>query len=359
MMIVKFAMTVRISSQKMVALGGVLGCVLATVTQAQTQSAPYYQSKTIRLIVGSPTGGLYDQYARILARAMPRHIPGNPEIIVQNMPGGGSLVASNYVYGLAKPDGLTIGMVGSGVYLDQLLGRNEVKYDVRKFVWLGSVDQRDLLLYVRADTPWKSMDDLFTTPEPPKCGSTGGTADLTAIMTTVLAEALGLKFKIVSGYQGGNAIDLAFQRGEVNCRATGFTTHFSREPFLTWHKEGFDRHLIQSGNKRDARLPDTPTLLELMERKKTPEMSRRVARVMLLSGILGRPMLAPPNLAADRTQILREAYLKAFGEPDVIAEAKSSRLEIQTLSGEEVEIQMREAVNQPREVVERVKKLSE
>jgi len=84
------------------------------------------------------------------------------------MPGGGSLVASNYVYGLAKPDGLTIGMVGSGVYLDQLLGRNEVKYDVRKFVWLGSVDQRDLLLYVRADTPWKSMDDLFTTPEPPK-----------------------------------------------------------------------------------------------------------------------------------------------------------------------------------------------
>jgi hypothetical protein len=203
------------------------------------------------------------------------------------------------------------------------------------------------------------MDDLFSTPEPPKCGSTGGTADLTAIMTTVLGEALGLKFKIVSGYQGGTAIDLAFQRGEVNCRATGFTTHFSREPFLTWHKEGFDRHLIQSGNKRDARLPETPNLLELMERKKTPEMSRRVARVMLLSGTLGRPMLAPPNLPADRAQILREAYLKAFSEPDVLAEAKSSRLEIQTLSGEEVEIQMREAVNQPREVVERVKKLSE
>jgi tripartite-type tricarboxylate transporter receptor subunit TctC len=178
-------------------------------------------------------------------------------------------------------------------------------------------------------------------------------------MTTVLEEALGLKFKIVSGYQGGNAIDLAFQRGEVNCRTTGFTTHFSREPFLTWHKEGFDRHLVQSGNNRDARLPDTPTLHEFMERKKTPEISRRVARVMLLSGTLGRPMLAPPNLPADRTQILREAYLKAFGEPDVIAEAKSSRLEIQTLSGEEVEIQMREAVNQPREVVERVKKLSE
>jgi tripartite-type tricarboxylate transporter receptor subunit TctC len=359
MVIVKFPMIAKIFSRKIMTLAAILSLILITVTQVQAQPAPYYQGKTIRLIVGSPTGGLYDQYARILARAMPRHIPGNPEIIVQNMPGGGSLVASNYVYGLAKPDGLTIGMVGSGVYLDQLLGRSEVKYDVRRFVWLGSVDQRDLLLYVRADTPWKSVDDLFTTAEPPKCGSTGGTADLTAIMTTVLEEALGLKFKIVSGYQGGNAIDLAFQRGEVNCRTTGFTTHFSREPFLTWHKEGFDRHLVQSGNNRDARLPDTPTLHEFMERKKTPEISRRVARVMLLSGTLGRPMLAPPNLPADRTQILREAYLKAFGEPDVIAEAKSSRLEIQTLSGEEVEIQMREAVNQPREVVERVKKLSE
>jgi len=167
MVIVKFPMIAKIFSRKIMTLAAILSLILITVTQVQAQPAPYYQGKTIRLIVGSPTGGLYDQYARILARAMPRHIPGNPEIIVQNMPGGGSLVASNYVYGLAKPDGLTIGMVGSGVYLDQLLGRNEVKYDVRRFVWLGSVDQRDLLLYVRADTPWKSMDDLFTTSEPP------------------------------------------------------------------------------------------------------------------------------------------------------------------------------------------------
>lgn len=352
-------MFTKMLSSKITVRVGMLSLLFAIVTQLEAQTAPYYQGKTIRLIVGSPTGGLYDQYARILARFMPRHIPGNPEIIVQNMPGGGSLVASNYVYGLAKPDGLTIGMVGSGVYLDQLLVRREVKYDVRKFVWLGSVDQRDLLLYVRADSPWKTIDDIFSTTDLPKCGSTGGTADLTAIMTTALGEALGLKFRIVSGYQGGNAIDLAFQRGEVNCRTTGFTTHFSREPFLTWHKEGFDRHLIQSGSNRDARLPETPTLHELMDKKKPQEISRQVARVMLLSGTLGRPMLAPPNLPADRTQILRQAFLKAFSEPEVLAEAKSNRLEIQTLSGEEVEIQMREAVNQSHQVVERIKKLSE
>jgi tripartite-type tricarboxylate transporter receptor subunit TctC len=333
-------------------------CSLLFHAGARAQSAPFFQGKTIRIIVGFTSGGLYDQYARILGRQMPKHIPGNPSIIVQNMPGAGSLTATNYIYGIAKPDGLTLGMPGSGIYLDQLLERKEATFDVRKLTWLGSVDQRDLLLYMKADTPWKSIEDLLSATEPPKCGATG-TSDLTTIVVNVLEETLGIKLSNVRGYPGGAEIDLAIEKGEIQCRGTGITTHFAREPYFTWHKTGFDRHLVQTGAKKDPRLPDAPTLNELMDKRKTANISRNVARVMLVSATLGRPLIGSPGMPADRIKILREAYLKAFQEPEVIEEAKKTHLELSTLSGAEVEKQMREVMNQPREVVERVKGLAE
>src|SRR6187431_1494349 len=131
--------------------------MLSHVQTTSAQPVPFYKDKTIRIIVGFTSGGLYDQYARLLARHMGKYIPGNPTVIVQNMPGAGSLSATNYIYGVAKPDGLTLGMPGSGIYLDQLLGRKEAMFDVTKLLWLGSVDQRDLVLYMRADAPWKSI----------------------------------------------------------------------------------------------------------------------------------------------------------------------------------------------------------
>ncbi len=322
------------------------------------QQTPYYEGKTIRIIVGFSSGGLYDQYARILARHMPRFIPGKPTIIVQNMPGAGSLSATNYVYGVAKPDGLTLAMPGSGIYLDQLLGRKEASFDVRKLAWIGSVDQRDLVLYTKADTPWRSLEDIANAAAAPKCGATG-TSDLTTIMLNILDETLGLKLNNVRGYPGGAEIDLAIEKGEIHCRGTGITTHFAREPYFTWHKTGFDRHLVQTGARRDSRLTEAPTLNELMDKKKTPEVSRNVARVMLVSATLGRPLIGTPGIPADRIKILRDAYLKAFTEPHVIEEAKKTNLDLETLPGAEVEKQIHEVMNQPREVIERVKKLSE
>ena len=137
----------------MVVVGWMLMSCLLSHRAALAQTAPFYQGKTIRIIVGFTTGGLYDQYARVFARHMPKYIPGNPNIIVQNMPGAGSLTATNYVYGVVKPDGLTLGMVGSGIYLDQLLERKEAQFDMRKLNYIGSVDQRDLVLYMKADAP--------------------------------------------------------------------------------------------------------------------------------------------------------------------------------------------------------------
>jgi tripartite-type tricarboxylate transporter receptor subunit TctC len=289
---------------------------------------------------------------------MGRHLPGNPTIIVQNMPGAGSLTSTNDVYSVAKPDGLTLGMPGSGIYLDQLLGRKEATFDVRKLTWLGSVDQRDLVLYMRADAPWKSIEDIANAKELPKCGSTG-TSDLTTILDNILEETLGIKMQEVRGYPGGVEIDLALEKGEIHCRGTGVTTHFAREPYFTWHKSGFDRHIVQTGNKKDPRMADAPTLLELMDKKKTSNFSRSVARALLVSATLGRPIMTSPGIPADRATALREAFLKTSKAPDVVEEARKSKLDLEILTGTEVENQIRDVMGQPKDVIERVKKLSE
>jgi tripartite-type tricarboxylate transporter receptor subunit TctC len=338
-------------------------CVITTSVMsayhADAQEAPFYQGKTLRIVVGFTAGGLYDQYARLLARYMGKHIPGNPNIIVQNMPGAGSIIATNYVANVAKPDGLTLGKIGSGIYLDQLLGVKEAQFDVRKMHFIGSVDQRDLLMYMRADAPWKSIEDILNAKDSPKCGATG-TSDLTTIMINIMEETLGTKFTNVRGYPGGVEIDLAIEKGELHCRGTGITTHFAREPYHTWHKNGFDRHILQTGVKKDSRVgDDVPTLPEIMDKRKTPAMSRSVAKLLLLSATVGRPLLTTPGVPPERVKLLREAYQKAFREPELLAEAKKSRIEVQPLAGEEVEKDFRDAMTQPPEVVARVKRLME
>jgi tripartite-type tricarboxylate transporter receptor subunit TctC len=140
---------------------------------ATAQPAPFFQGKTIRLVVGSPPGGFYDLAARLLARHMGKYLPGNPEIIVQNMPGASSLVATNYIYSVAKGDGLTIGMPLSYIYLDQLTGKPEVKFDVRKLSWIGALDKTPAILFIRSDTPYRTIEDVAKAKEPPKCGASG------------------------------------------------------------------------------------------------------------------------------------------------------------------------------------------
>jgi tripartite-type tricarboxylate transporter receptor subunit TctC len=210
---------------------------------------------------------------------------------------------------------------------------------------------------MKADAPWKSIEDVMNAKEAPKCGATG-TSDLTTIVSNILDETLGVKFQEVRGYPGGVEIDLALEKGEIHCRGTGITTHFAREPYFTWHKTGFDRHIVQTGAKKDPRIADAPTLVELMDKRKTSAFSRSVAKVMLVSATLGRPMVSTPGTPQDRVKTLREAYLKAFSDPEAIQEAKKGRMDLQALPGAEVETQIREVMNQPKDVIERVKKLS-
>lgn len=318
--------------------------------------APFYQGKTITIIVGSTAGTAYDIYARLIAQFMGKHIPGNPNIIVQNMAGAGSMIAANYIYAVSKPDGLTLASINPALYFNQLAGRKEVKYDWAKLTWIGSSDKSEHLLYMRADAPYKSLADVRKAAEPPKCGATGaGTTG--HYMPKLLEEILGTKFNIVAGYPGGGEIDLAAEKGEIMCRALTLAAYFGREPYHTWRKKGFARILMQTGRKRDQLLPDVPTLLELMDEFKTSESGRRLVTVILASSELGRPIVAPPALAPDRIKLLRESFLKTLSDPELLAEATKKKLEITPTRGEEMEVLARESVTQPPEIIERMKNL--
>ena len=155
----------------------------------------FFAGKTIRIVVGLPAGDAYDTYARILATYMGKHIPGNPTLMVQNMPGASSMITANYVYNVAKPDGLTFGSVLPSLYFDQLLGRKEVKFDWRKYSWLGSFESSNNLIYMRTDTPFKTIHDVTKATEPPKCGSTG-TGSPSYFLVKLLNEAIGTKFTV-------------------------------------------------------------------------------------------------------------------------------------------------------------------
>jgi tripartite-type tricarboxylate transporter receptor subunit TctC len=286
---------------------------------------------------------------------MGKYIPGNPRFIVQNMPGGGSMIAANYVYTVATPDGLTLGSVQPSLCIEQLAGRKEVQFDWAKFAWIGNPESIDRIFFMRADTPYKTLEDIRKAPEPPKCAAPApGT--LAYYFPRLLEDALGLKVNIVTGYGGAVDINLAIERGKVHCFAFSVQGFFSTEPSRTWAKTGFVRVLIQGGKKRDPRLPDVPTIWELMDRHKTPEQTKRLVRVLLAPEELGRVLFGPPGIPGDRVKILREAFMKTMNDPELLAEAKKRALGVNPTGGEELEAMARDLMTQPPEVIERMKK---
>ncbi|HEX9455266.1 MAG TPA: tripartite tricarboxylate transporter substrate-binding protein, partial [Candidatus Binatia bacterium] len=287
-----------------------------------TAQTGYFQGKTIRVIVGYPAGSAHDVWARLIAPQLTKHVPGNPATVVQIMTGAGSMTAANYVYGVAKPDGLSLGVINAALYFEQLLKKKEVQFDWAKFSWIGSSTPTRPLLYMWANTPYKTIQDVRTAAVPPKCGVTG-TGNSGYYFPKLLEQTVGAKFQLVTGYQGGADIELAVERGEVQCRAFTVQVFFGREPFNTWRSKNLVRVLVQGGKKRDPRLPDTPLLSELMDQYKTADADRRLVAVMLGSGEFGSaPMLATPGIPTEHVKTLRAAYAKAIASPELIAEAK-------------------------------------
>ena len=330
--------------------------ILTTAPRVWAQG-DFYKGKTITVYVGTTPGALYDQWSRLLAQYMGKHIPGNPVMIVQNMPGAGHMIAANYLYNRTKPDGLSlIGSIVPSLYFDQLVGRKEAQYDWAKFVWIGSPVLGEYQMYMRADTPYKTIEDVRNAKEPPRCGAQG-TSDTAYYLPKLFEETIGTKFNLVQGYPGGPEIDLAVERGEIHCRAFTIEAFLSREPYHTWRKKGFARILMQTGQTRDPRLADVPTLRDLMDEHKTPESERRLVPMVLAATDFGRPIVAPPGIPADRMRILRAAFLKTMNDPDLLTEAKRKNLDITPSTGEELEALAKQVMAQTPDVVARVKTL--
>jgi tripartite-type tricarboxylate transporter receptor subunit TctC len=235
-----------------------------------------------------------------------------------------------------------------------VVGDKETRFDAQKLNWIGSPDRNPIVLYIRADTPYKSMDDVIKAKVPPKCGGSGRDS---SSLIFALEDLIGAKFEVVLGYQGGSQTDLAIERGEVVCRSMGLGAHFSRQPFTLWHGKDFDRHLVQTGRKRDNRATDTPTLNELMDRYKTSELGRQLATVLTAGEEFGHPMIAPPGMPAERVKVLRDAYMKTLGDAALLAEVKKQEYDFDPVSGEELQTLAKTVVSQPAPVIERLRKI--
>jgi tripartite-type tricarboxylate transporter receptor subunit TctC len=342
-------------NKRAVICGAALLCTLWSYGSARAQTEPFYKNKQIKIVVGFTAGGIIDLWARLYTQHLGKFILGNPELIVQNVPGGGSMIAANQLYNIAKPDGLTLAMISSGLYFDQLTGVKEVQFDWAKFGWIGSPVRNFEVLTMRADTPYRSVEDIQKAVQPPRCGTTGAGAT-GHYFPKFLEEAIGAKMQVVLGYPGNRDVEVAIERGEVHCYAITKEA-FLREPGRSWLKKGFVRVLVQGGQKRDALFPESPTIYELMDKHKTPDATKRFATVLLSPGAIGRPIITPPNMPADRLKTLRDAYAKMISDADFLAEAKKRDWEVEYISGQDLEAMAKKAIVQPPETVERLKKL--
>ena len=340
-----------------------LACLsLGLTTDARPASAPTseraaFEGKTIRIIVGVPPGGFFDLWSRLLARHMGRYIPGNPKILVQNMPGAGSMFAANYLYGVAKPDGLTFGTVLGPLYLNQLAGAPGVAFNWSEFTFLGRTTGDSGMLYMRADLPTKNWRDLRAAAEPIPVGTTG-TGSTDYILAQVMSEVLGFNLKMVMGYPGGAAIDTAVERGEVAARAMGISPFVGREPFLTWRKKGFVRAIVQTGRERDPRLePDVPTVWEIAKELQVPRADLEFMETAFKWGEWYWSFMAPPRLPTERAKILRSAFHKALHDSRLVEEGAKIGLFPDPIDAEKLQQMAAEVVKIDAKTVARIKKL--
>jgi tripartite-type tricarboxylate transporter receptor subunit TctC len=312
-----------------------------SVTSAMAQD---FAGKTITIIVGYKTGGGYDRVARMLARYLPKYIPGSPTVIVQNMPGANSLIAANHVYSVAKPDGLTIGTFNRNLPIAQLTHVAGAKFDMTKFAWIGSAASESTILTIRSDLPYKTVEDLKKADKPLIIGATGPGAN-TYDFPLLLKDLLGLNLKIVSGYQSSADIMLAVERKEADGRAGSLS---SLQTFI-------DRNLVRPIVRARASEPGIENLPVDEDFAPNP---RAKALMALRSApeIVGRPYVMPPQTPAAIVKTMRTAFAKAIDDPALKAEAKKAKNELNFVDGDQALKVMHEVLNQPKDIVDEFSK---
>jgi tripartite-type tricarboxylate transporter receptor subunit TctC len=310
--------------------------LLLTAYEAQAETvAEFYKGKRINLIVSYGPGGGYDVYARVLARHISKHIPGNPSIVVQNMPGAGSLRGANYLYNVAAKDGTVFGTFARNMAMLGLMKTGQkVQFDPMKFTWLGSsstLANDAYVLIVRRDAKVKSLEDARNPKGPPLI--LGSTAEGTSsdAMGVLLKEWLGFSnLKVISGYTDSGVLFLAIERGEVEGRTVGLSSVKSNKP--EWLKPGgLARVLVVFGRAtRFPEFPDAPTARELAKNAE----DRNLIEILEIPYALSRPYAAPPGVPADRAKALQDAFMATHKDPAYLEEAKKINIEVSPISGD-------------------------
>src|SRR5215510_874129 len=328
-------------------LGWVFAIALLVPCPALAQSVEeFYRGKTINFVIGYPTAGAPDIYARLVARHMARHIPGNPNIIARNMPGAGSLIAANHMFNTAPKDGTSFALTSPTMPLEEMLGVTQVKFRASQFNWIGRLATNPNITFIANTSPVKSIKDAFD-----KVAILGATArsSTNAIYPFVLNNVLGTKFKIVTGYEGTAAVMLAIERGEVEgLSATYDGLKAQREDWLKTKKVNI---VVQYLLRRHPELPDVPTSAEVAS---TPEQAM-ILRTVSSASEIGKFVLTTPEVPADRVAALRKAYDAMVKDRDFLAEAIKLRIEIDSLTGAELQKIVSETQSIPADVIDKVK----
>jgi tripartite-type tricarboxylate transporter receptor subunit TctC len=303
---------------------------LAFAGQIGTAAAQdeFFHGKTVKLLIGTGPGGGYDTYGRMVARYLGQHLPGNPTVVPENMPGASSLVLTNYLFNSAPQDGTAIGIVNQAMAIEQFLQSPNIHYDVNQFNWIGRVSSADEMAIVWHTVPVNSINDVFTRET--LMGGTGPTSS-TEFVPNLLNNLVGTKFRVVSGFNGTSEVALAMERGEVEGSATPLESLTSYR--ADWVREKKIKILVQYMRERDPEVADIPTMVEL---GKTDE-ARAILGLYASGADIGRSILAPPGLPAERVAMLRAAFDHMLEDPQFLANAKTLGIQLKPLTGERLQ----------------------
>ena len=323
--------------------------VVATLAHAQSP-ADFYKGKNVDLYIGYSVGGGYDLYARVLARHIGQHIPGNPTIVVKNMEGAGSLRLANWMFRVAPKDGSVLATIGRGTGFDPILGVKGAQFDGTKFTWIGSGNHEVSVCVAYGDragiTKFADLQSKEMT-----VGGTGASAD-TDQFPKVVNGVLGTKMKVVSGYPGGNDVVLAMERGELQGRC-GWSWSSVKATHGSWITEKKLNILVQLSLQKHPDLPDIPLIIDLA---KTDE-DRQILKLIFARQVMGRPFLAPPGIPAERAEALRKAFMATMTDPAFMADAEKSQLEVNPVAGDDLQKLVAEIYRTPPEVAKKAAQL--
>jgi tripartite-type tricarboxylate transporter receptor subunit TctC len=311
--------------------------------------ASFYRGKTIRFIVGFAPGGGFDTYTRAIARHFGKYVPGNPSVIVDNMPGGGSLIAANWVYGASRPDGLTIGHWNGRMILQQVLGGEGIEFDARKYRFVGVPTQDNPVCAVRKESGFRSLSETINAPQPLILG---GTAPGTVLDdgARLLRAVLGANVKLVSGYAGTALIRQAADGGEVHGGCWAWES-----VKVTWKSALETGDVVVIGQLTAQKLPDFPTVEAVLDLAKTDEARQLLRTGMIVPSAITRPFAVHPDTPEDRIQALRQAFTAVYQDPEFIDEAQRAKLDIDPIAGDQVEKLVRELFDIPEATKENLK----